>query len=126
MPRGPRLDFPGALHHVMARGIERCDIFRTDDDRAGFVRRLGAVIRKTDARLFAWSLMPNHIHLLVRTSDVRLSAVMRGLLGAYATTFNRRHHRCGHLFQNRFKSILVEEEPYLLELVRYIHLNPVR
>lgn len=126
MPRRPRLDFPGALHHVMARGIERGAIFQDDTDRAALVERLGALMQKTATELFAWSLMPNHLHLLLRTGKVPLSKVLRRLLGGYASAFNRRHRRCGHLFQNRFKSMLVEEERYLLELVRYIHLNPVR
>ena len=120
------MDFPGALHHVMARGIERREIFDAEEDRRDFVARLGVVLQKTAAELFAWALMPNHIHLLLRTGEVRLGDVMRRLLGGYATAFNRRQGRCGHLFQNRFKSILVEEQRYLLELVRYIHLNPVR
>jgi len=120
------LDFPGALHHVMARGIERREIFDAEEDRRDFVERLGVALQKTTAELFAWALMPNHIHLLLRTGEVRLGDVMRRLLGGYATAFNRRQGRCGHLFQNRFKSILVEEQRYLLELVRYIHLNPVR
>jgi putative transposase len=110
----------------MARGIERRDIFHDDTDRGAFVQRLGDLVQKTATAMFAWSLMPNHLHLLVRTADFPLSKVMRRLLGGYAGAFNRRHHRCGHLFQNRFKSILVEEERYPLELVRYIQLNPVR
>ncbi len=76
--------------------------------------------------IFAWALLPNHAHLLVRTGARPLARSMRGLLTGYAGAFNRRHHRAGHLFQNRYKSIVVEEEPYLLELVRYLHLNPLR
>ena len=126
MPRGPRLDTAGALHHVMVRGLEGRKIFVRDTDRRDLVERFALVIPETETKLYAWSLMPNHFHLLIRTGRVRLSTVMRKILTGYAVAFNRRHKRSGHLFQNRFKSILVEEEPYLLELVRYIHLNAVR
>jgi REP element-mobilizing transposase RayT len=126
MPRGPRLDSEGALHHVIARGIERSRIFRDDRDRCWCRDRLGRVVIEGGADLHAWCFMPNHIHLLVRTGATSLSRLMQRWLGAYAVTFNLRHRRAGHLFQNRFKSILVDEQAYLLELVRYIHLNPVR
>src|SRR5574341_2146004 len=126
MPRGPRLDAPGILHHVMARGIERTLIFRTDDDREDFIRRIAEQAESTGLEVLAWVVLPNHLHLLVRTGRRPLANVMRRLLTGYAGTFNRRHKRHGHLFQNRYKSIVVEEEPYLLELVRYIHLNPLR
>jgi len=126
MPRGPRLDAPGVLHHVMARGIERRRIFRDDVDRASFVARLDDLCVQTNTALFAWCLLPNHFHLLLRTAGAPLSALMRRLLTGHAVAFNRRHRRVGHLLQNRFKSIVVEEDPYLLELVRYIHLNAVR
>ncbi len=126
MPRGPRLDSEGALHHVMVRGIEKGKIFLSRVDREDLLSRLSLILPKAGARLFAWSLLPNHFHLLMRTGPVGLSSVMRKILTGYATSFNRRHRRSGHLFQNRYKSILVEEEAYLLELVRYIHLNPLR
>jgi putative transposase len=126
MPRQPRLDSPGVLHHVMVRGLERRPVFRDDADRADFVGRLAALVRDTGLTVYAWALLPNHAHLLVRTGTRPLPRVMRSLLTGYAGAFNRRHKRVGHLFQNRYKSIVVEEEPYLLELVRYLHLNPVR
>lgn len=126
MPRGPRLDAEGALHHVMVRGLERRKIFLSRIDREDLLRRFSLILPKAGARLYAWSLLPNHFHLLLRTGSVGLSSVMRKILTGYATSFNRRHWRSGHLFQNRYKSILVEEEAYLLELVRYIHLNPLR
>jgi len=126
MPRGPRLDFPGALHHVIARGLERRRIFRDDWDRARCLERLDRVVSAGGAGLYAWCFMPNHAHALIRTGPVPLARLIQRWLGPYATGFNLRHRRAGHLFQNRFKSVLVEEEPYLLELVRYIHLNPVR
>ena len=126
MPRAPRLDFPGAFHHVIGRGIERREIFVSDDERREFLDRLSAPVRRSGAGLYAWCLMANHFHLFLRTGLVPLSRLLQGLLGGYVDFFNRRHDRSGHLFQNRFKSTLVEAERYGLELVRYIHLNPVR
>jgi len=126
MPRGPRLDAPGVLHHVMVRGIERRSIFRDDRDRRDFVARLAALSDAKAWEVYAWALLPNHGHLLVRTGRRPLARGMGSLLAGYAGVFNRRHNRHGHLFQNRYKSIVVEEEPYLLELTRYIHLNPLR
>ncbi len=126
MPRGPRLDIAGALHHVMVRGIDRQDIFLSDDDRNDLLLRLGEGVLRYGLRVYAWALMANHTHILLRSGSEGLSTTMRRLLTGYAVRFNRRHRRWGHLFQNRYKSILVEEDSYLLELVRYIHLNPLR
>ncbi|MBI5016006.1 MAG: transposase [Deltaproteobacteria bacterium] len=126
MPRTARLDLPGLLQHVIVRGIERRKIFLDDEDRDGFVSRFGTLLEATKTQILAWALIPNHVHLLLRTTETTLSHFMRRLLTGYAVTFNLRHHRCGHLFQNRYKSIVCEDEPYLLELVRYIHLNPLR
>src|SRR3990172_2914704 len=126
MPRGPRLDAPDVLHHVMVRGIERRAIFRDAADRTDFLTRVAALATAGAWIVYAWALLPNHAHLLVRTGRRPLARAMRSLLTGYAGAFNRRHKRVGHLFQNRYKSIVVEEEPYLLELVRYLHLNPLR
>jgi putative transposase len=126
MPRQPRLDAPGLLQHVMARGIQRCRIFRDEQDYRDFLTRLENMLNATRIHCYAWALLPNHFHLLLRSEDVHLSRAMRGLMTGYAVTFNRRHRRNGHLFQNRYKSVICEDEPYLLELVRYIHLNPLR
>jgi putative transposase len=126
MPRQARIDAPGALHHVMIRGIEKTSVFRDDKDRTSFLDRLGGILVDSSTPCYAWSLMSNHAHFLIRTGKMSISRVMRKLLTGYAVTFNRRHRRHGHLFQNRYKSILCEEETYLLELVRYIHLNPLR
>jgi len=126
MPRQPRIDIPGLLQHVMVRGIERSDIFHDDDDRRNLLQRLSALLVKTSTDCFAWTLIPNHFHLLLRCNSYDLSRFMRSLLTGYAVTFNRRHFRSGHLFQNRYKSIVCEEDAYLLELIRYIHLNPLR
>lgn len=126
MPRAARIDIPGVLYHVIVRGIERRDIFMDDQDRHAFVERLSSLLEKTGASCLAWALIPNHFHLLLRTSEVKLSTFMRRLLTGYAVVFNLRHNRKGHLFQNRYKSIVCQEDSYLLELVRYIHLNPLR
>jgi putative transposase len=126
MPRKSRIDAPGALHHIVTRGIERRDIFLDDDDRVDFVDRLGGILEETETRCLAWALMSNHFHLLLKTGKNAIATVMRRVLTGYAVTFNRRHGRTGHLFQNRYKSILCQEEAYLLELVRYVHLNPIR
>ena len=126
MPRQPRLDTPGALHHVMGRGIDGIEIFGTRKDRVDFLDRLKDLYKKDAFNIYAWALMSNHFHLLVRTGNLSLSNSMRKLLTGYVVNYNRRHKRYGHLFQNRYKSILCEDDPYLLELTRYIHLNPLR
>ena len=126
MPRQPRLDVPGLLQHVMARGIERRNIFNDDKDRKSFLGRLALILEETQTQCYAWALIPNHFHLLMRTGPTPLSKVMRRLMTGYAVTFNKRHKRSGHLFQNRYKSVVCEEDPYLLELIRYIYLNPLR
>ena len=126
MPRGSRIDAAGAVHHIMVRGIERRKIFDSDADRDHFLHRMGEILLDTQTTCFAWALMPNHFHLLLRTGKVPISTIMRRLLTGYALWFNRSRCRHGHLFQNRFKSILCQEDSYLLELVRYIHLNPLR
>ena len=126
MPRQARIDAPNALHHIIVRGIERRKIFHDDRDRKSFLERLGSILEETSTACYAWALLPNHFHLCLRTGTHPIATVMRRLLTGYAVTFNRRHRRHGHLFQNRYKSILCQEDRYLLELVRYIHLNPLR
>jgi len=126
MPRLARLDIAGLLQHVIVRGIEQRDIFNDDHDRQLFVDRLVALLSETGVICYAWALLSNHFHLLLMPTTTPLSLFMRRLLTGYAVSFNRRNKRSGHLFQNRYKSIVCEEESYLLELVRYIHLNPLR
>src|SRR5512137_864770 len=126
MPRTARLDIAGVLQHVIVRGVEQRDIFLDDYDRQAFLDRFCGLLTKMNTECLAWSLMRNHVHMLLRPSVGNLGQFMRRLLTGYAVTFNLRHHRSGHLFQNRYKSIICEEDPYLLELVRYIHLNPLR
>lgn len=126
MPRKARIDAAGALHHIVARGIEKRRIFDDDTDRYAFLKRLGHILEDTRTTCYAWALMPNHFHLLLRTGTVPVATVMRRLLTGHAIAYNHRHGRHGHLFQNRYKSILCQEDAYFLELVRYIHLNPLR
>jgi len=126
MPRKARIDAPGAIHHIIIRGIEKKDIFKDSKDYSNLLTRIGDVLLETQTPCFAWAFMSNHAHLLLRTGYRSISTVMRRVLTGYSQQFNRRHNRHGPLFQNRFKSILCEEDPYLLELVRYIHLNPLR
>ena len=126
MPRSARLDAPGVLHHVIIRGIERRKIFLDGKDRDDFIDRLSTILPEARMACYGWALMSNHAHFLFRTVDVGLSTVMRRLLTGYAVSFNIRHKRHGQLFQNRYKSIICQEDAYLKELVRYIHLNPLR
>jgi REP element-mobilizing transposase RayT len=110
----------------MGRGIDGIKIFRNRKDREDFLERLADLCRADALSVYAWALMSNHLHLLLRTGNQLLSDSMRKLLTGYVVNYNRRHKRCGHLFQNRYKSIICEDDPYLLELTRYIHLNPLR
>jgi REP element-mobilizing transposase RayT len=126
MPRKSRIDAPGALHHIIARGIERNKIFRDDFDRENFLERLGVIVQETETKCYAWTLIPNHFHLLLKTGSMPIATVMRRLLTGFAVSYNRRHRRHGQLFQKRYKSVLCQEDAYLKELVRYIHLNPYR
>ena len=126
MARPLRIEFPGALYHVTSRGNARPRVFRDDEDRETFLATLAWVVSRCRWRCHAYCLMNNHIHLLIDTPQPNLSRGMRQLNGVYTQRFNRRHRRVGHLFQERFQAILVEKERYLLELARYIVLNPVR
>lgn len=126
MPRKARIDASGAFHHIIIRGIEGRKIFREDPDRENFLDRLAHLLFSTQTHCFAWALLPNHAHMLLRTGSVPIAGLMRRLLTGYAVSFNLKYHRRGHLFQNRYKSILCQEDRYLKELVRYIHLNPLR
>ena len=108
MPRKARIDAPGSLHHIIFRGIERRKIFRDDTDRNNFVERLGNVLTDTGTPCYAWALIPNHVHLLLKTGNVPIATVMQRILTGHAAYFNRRHKRHGKLFQNRYKSILCQ------------------
>ncbi|RDD29655.1 hypothetical protein CR161_02440 [Prosthecochloris sp. ZM] len=126
MPRGARLDSPGTLHHVMMRGIEKSLIFYDDHDRRMMLKKIGFLSKETGTPIYAFALMPNHVHLLLKSGAKGLPTFMRRLLSSYAMFFNSRHKRVGHVFQNRYKSIICEEDRYFHKLVAYINLNPLR
>ncbi|MGD8389318.1 MAG: transposase [Desulfobacteraceae bacterium] len=126
MSRKARIDAFGALHSITVRGFEGRHIFREGEDCDHFRDRMGEILTETGTACYAWALMPNHAHLLLRTGNTPIAMVMRRMLTGYAVTYNRRHHRRGPVFLDRYRSVLCEEAPYLLEMVRYIHLNPLR
>jgi REP element-mobilizing transposase RayT len=126
MARPIRVEFPGAVYHVMARGNERRAIFWDDQDRRGFLQAVEQAVAQFGLRVHAFCLMPNHYHLLVGTPRANLSQALGWLQVTYTVRFNRRHRRSGHLFQGRFKAQVVEADAYAQWLVEYIHLNPVR
>ena len=126
MARPLRIEFPGAVYHVMARGNARSPIYLDDADRGMFLNVLGRVVSDFNWLCHAYCLLTNHYHLLIETSEGNLSAGMRQLNGVYTQRFHKVHGSSGHLFQGRFKSILVDKDSYLLQLCRYILLNPVR
>ena len=126
MTRPLRIEYEGAVCHVTSRGNARQDIYVDDEDRHAFLEVLGDVVDRLNWTCHAYCLMSNHFHLLIETPDANLSRGMRHLNGVYTQGFNRRHGRVGHVLQGRFKSILVERDNYLLELARYVVLNPVR
>jgi putative transposase len=126
MARPLRIEFPGALYHVTSRGDGQEDIYRGDTDRQAFLAVFGEVCERFNWWAHAYCLMTNHYHLLVETPDGNLSKGMRQLNGVYTQRFNAEHGRCGHVFQGRYKAIIVQKEAYLTELSRYVVLNPVR
>ncbi len=126
MPRKARIDAPGALHCVLLRGTEGKDLFQDDADRDDFLRRLAHLTKETGSSCYAWALMPSQILLLLKTGRSPISELLQRLLTGYVVTYNKRHNRRGPLFQSRYRAILCQEDRYLLELVRYIHLNPLR
>ncbi|MEA5113117.1 MAG: transposase [Geobacteraceae bacterium] len=126
MSRPLRITYPGAYYHVTSRGNEKKDIFRSKRDREKFLEYLETATKRYGAVIHAYCLMSNHYHLLLETPEGNLSQIMRHLNGAYTTYFNVKRKRTGHLFQGRYKAILVEADEYATELSRYLHLNPVR
>ncbi len=126
MARKPRVHFPGALYHVISRGNQRQDIFYDDKDWTVCLSYLSKYKVKYAIELYAYALMKNHIHLLLEVGEIPLSRFMQSFLFGYTRYFNRRYDKVGHLFQGRYRAILCDKDAYLLELVRYIHLNPVR
>jgi len=126
MARKPRIEYPGALVHVIARGNNRQEIFHDDEDRRAYLERLGLYLAGGRLTIYCFCLMPNHVHLLVEVGERSLSQVLHRLLTWHARYHSVKYSRVGHLFQGRYKAILCDKDAYLLELVRYIHLNPVR
>ena len=126
MARPLRIAYPGAVYHITARGNARQRIIRNDEDRVRFVQIMADMVKQYGVICYAWVLMENHYHLVLETPHANLSSSIRHLNGVYTQAFNRRHRQVGHLFQGRFKAILVDRESYLLELCRYVVLNPVR
>ena len=126
MARKPRVHFPGAFYHVISRGNNRQAIFKDDSDRKRYLSLLQEVPKRYGCKIYAYTLMPNHVHLLIEVGGIALSNIMQTFQFRYTQYYNRRYKRSGHLFQGRYKAILCDRESYLLELVRYIHLNSVR
>ena len=126
MARPLRIEYPGALYHVTSRGNEQKDVFKSQRDREKFLSYVESAVVRYGAVVHIWCLMSNHYHLLLETPSGNLSQIMRHINGAYTTYFNVKRKRAGHLFQGRYKAILVEVDAYALELLRYVHLNPVR
>ena len=126
MARPLRIEYPGALYHITSRGNAGQKIFRSDKDRSVFLQLLGTVIERFHWLCHAWCFMDNHYHLVIETPEGNLSRGMRQLNGIYTQKYNGKYHKTGHIFQGRFKAILVDKDSYLLELCRYVALNPVR
>jgi REP element-mobilizing transposase RayT len=126
MARPLRIEYPGAFYHVTSRGNEQKDVFKSKKDREKFLEYLESATKRYGAGIHAYCLMSNHYHLLLETPAGNLAQIMRHINGAYTTYFNVKRKRAGHLFQGRYKAILVEADEYATELSRYIHLNPVR
>ncbi|MGH7828168.1 MAG: transposase [Candidatus Binatia bacterium] len=126
MARRPRVFAPGLLYHVIVRGNQRRRTFRVDADYKAYLQRLEKYSAKFSIRIYAYCLMPNHVHLLLETGSIPLAKFMQGLQQSYTQYFNRKYRKVGHLFQGRYKAIICEKDRYLLSLVRYIHLNPIR
>ena len=126
MPRSLRLEYPGAIYHVTTRGTRQAAIFLDDQDRASLLSILAHALKECDAQAFAYCLMGNHYHFVLQTRQANLAVLMRRINSVYSLAFNRRHGRCGHVFEGRYKALHVDRDAYLLEVCRYVDLNPVR
>ena len=126
MPRGPRFVFENAFYHVFNRGINKQPIFINRQDYSFFLKKLSDLKREFDHSLYAYCLMPNHFHLSFQTRKTSISKIMASLATSFSMYFNRTHNHFGPVFQNRFKSILIQDDPYFLQLSKYIYLNPVK
>lgn len=126
MPRGPRFVFQNAFYHVFNRGINKQDIFLSEQDYQFFIKKLKDLKKKYDHSIYSFCLMPNHFHISIQTRKTPISKIMSSLITSYSMYFNRTHKHFGSVFQNRFKSILIENNSYFLKLSQYIYLNPVK
>ncbi|MEK7573541.1 MAG: transposase [Patescibacteria group bacterium] len=126
MPRPPFIHYPGALYHITARGNNKQDIFHNEKDFSRYLSNIKLFKKEVPFYLYAFALMPNHIHLLIEVIDSPISKIMQKLQTAYTMFVNKKYQRVGHVFQGRYFHLLVDKESHLLELMRYIHLNPVR
>ena len=126
MPRQARIDYPGALHHIIVHGKADREIFHNQSDYEEFICRLESALIASSTPCYAWALMPDHLHLLLMTGKKPISKIMQSMLTSYAIYFNKRYQHCGHVYQNRYRDTLCDYDTYLLKLIRYIHLNPVR
>lgn len=126
MPRKPRIEFPGAVYHVFARGNRKQKVFHLDYDYAKYHKLMYEYKERYKYRIYAFALMPNHVHLLIETGETPLSTVMQGIQQSYTQYYNTKYKQVGHVFQGRYRALLCDKDKYLLELIRYIHLNPVR
>lgn len=126
MGRKLRPDWQDALHHIMVRGIDGSSVFWDDSDKSYLINRLSELVPELDVSIYAWVIMPNHLHLLARTGKFPISNFMQRLLTGYAVVYNRSRNRHGYVFQDRFKSILVQDDAYFMKLVMYIHTNPLK
>lgn len=126
MPRPPRLQYPGAVYHVTARGVQQAPIFVDDHDRVSLLKLLARALHAREARVFAFCLMGNHYHFVLQTQRANLSVLMQEVNSGYCMAFNQRHARRGHVLEGRFKALHVDRDAYLLEVCRYVELNPVR
>ncbi|MBI4208924.1 MAG: transposase [Deltaproteobacteria bacterium] len=126
MPRKPRIHYSGAFYHLFSRGNQKQPIFFDQRDHSEFISRLQHYHKKYPFQLYAYALMPNHFHCLIEAQETPLSKIFQAFLSSYTQYFNKKYGRVGHLFQGRYKAILCDKESYLLELVRYVHLNPLR
>lgn len=126
MARKPRIEYEGAFYHVITRGNQRQRVFKGDDDFQKYISLLAFYKERYKYSLYAYALMSNHVHLLIETRQIPLSKILQGINQSYTMYFNRRYKTVGHLFQGRYKAILCDKDAYLLSLIKYIHLNPVK
>ncbi|KMQ50800.1 transposase [Chitinispirillum alkaliphilum] len=126
MPREPRISLPGHIHHVMSHAVEGIDFFRDEGDMEYLLNKMGKVLKESDCECYGFALMGNHFHFILRPNSISLSNIMQRVNGSFATYYNRKYQRKGYVYRERFKSVLAQEYYYIRELIRYVHLNPLR